>query len=124
MQEFRNLKVWQKAHEVTLAAYAATANFPREEMFGLTSQIRRAASSVAANIAEGCGLGTDGGMRRSLFIALGSAKELDYHLLLACDLGYLTNEARDSLHAQITEVERMLSGLIAKTKNKAAGMGT
>ena len=92
MQDFRNLKVWQKAHELTLSVYSTTRGFPRDELFGVTSQMRRAASSIAANIAEGCGRTTDGGMRQSLSVAMGSATELDYHLLLARDLKLLTDE--------------------------------
>ena len=80
------LKVWVKAHEVTLAIYQCTRNFPREEIYGLTSQMRRAAASIAANIAEGCGRRSDAELHRFLQIARGSARELEYHLLLARDL--------------------------------------
>ncbi|MCC6791593.1 MAG: four helix bundle protein, partial [Thermomicrobiales bacterium] len=91
-RNFRELKVWEKAHRLTLATYQSTAIFPREETFGLTSQIRRAASSVPANIAEGCGRG-GGDLVRFCRIAAGSASELQYHLLLARDLGYLAEPA-------------------------------
>ncbi len=87
-REFRELKVWQKAHRLTLEAYQASATFPREELFGLTSQVRRAASSIPANIAEGCGRG-GGDLVRFCELAAGSASELEYHLILAHDLGYL-----------------------------------
>jgi four helix bundle protein len=89
MKSFRGLKVWHSAHQLTLAVYKATAKFPKEELYALTSQMRRAASSIPANIAEGCGRGTDADFGRFLQIALGSASELEYHLLLAFDLKLL-----------------------------------
>lgn len=89
MRDFRELKVWQKAHEATLDVYRATKDFPREEQFGLTAQVRRSAESIAANIAEGCGRDGDAEFARFLQIALGSASETEYHLLLAKDLGLL-----------------------------------
>jgi four helix bundle protein len=110
-RRFRDLKVWEKAHRLTLDAYRLTSSFPREETFGLTSQIRRAASSVPANIAEGCGRG-GGDLARFCQIAAGSASELQYHLLLAHDLGFLDLHSYDLLERQATEVERMLAGFI------------
>src|SRR5690348_3685739 len=89
MQDFRGLKVWEKEHRLTLAIYKVTTTFPRDERFGLTGQIRRACGSIPANIAEGCGRGTGSDFARFLQIAMGSASELEYHLLLAHDLGYL-----------------------------------
>jgi four helix bundle protein len=89
MEDFKNLRVWAKAHELTLSVYQRTRDFPKEEMYGLTSQMRRSAASVGANIAEGCGRRSDGEMRRFLQIARGSASELEYHLLLAKDLRFL-----------------------------------
>ena len=83
MKDFRHLTVWQKSHELTLALYRLTAPFPREEIYGLTSQIRRAASSIPANLAEGCGTDGDGELARYCRIARASASELEYHLLLA-----------------------------------------
>jgi four helix bundle protein len=83
---------WEKAYELTLNVYKATRSFPKEEMDGLTSQLRRAASSVGANIAEGCGRRSDPEMRRFLQIARGSANEIEYHLLLARDLQFLRGE--------------------------------
>jgi four helix bundle protein len=96
MKDFRELNVWQKAHRQTLAAYAATASFPVEERFGLTSQIRRCSASIAANIAEGCGRRGNGEFHRFLQIAAGSASELEYHFLLAHDLGYLETDKFDA----------------------------
>jgi four helix bundle protein len=116
MKDFRNLTVWQRAHELALATYRATADFPRTEIYGLTSQIRRAASSIGANIAEGCGRGTDADFGRFLVIAMGSASELDYHLLLARDLEMLPMPSYEKLVALLSEVKRMLAGLIKKLK--------
>ena len=92
MKDFRDLKVWEKAHELALTAYAATANFPKQEIFGIVSQIRRAATSIGANIAEGCGRGGNAEFQRFLHMAMGSANELEYHLLLSKDLHFLSEE--------------------------------
>jgi four helix bundle protein len=89
MRDFREFKVWERSHHLTLAVYKATSSFPREELYGLTSQIRRARSSIPANIAGGCGRRGDAELSRFLLIAMGSANELEYHLLLARDLDYL-----------------------------------
>jgi four helix bundle protein len=86
VKDFRELKVWQKAHQLTLAVYRMTAHFPREELYGLTSQLRWCSSSIPANIAEGCGRNGDAEFARFCSIAMGSASELEYHLLLAKDL--------------------------------------
>jgi four helix bundle protein len=92
MKDFRDLKVWEKAHEVVLACYDLTAHFPKHEVFGIVSQIRRAASSVAANIAEGCGRGGSAEFQRFLHMAMGSASELEYHMLLSRDLQFLAEK--------------------------------
>jgi four helix bundle protein len=118
MKDFRELKVWQKAHELTLKSYKVTANFPREEMFGLSSQIRRAAASMPANIAEGCGRGGDAEFGRFLQIAMGSASELEYHFLLSRDLNFLSSEEYLKLESEVIEVKKMLSSLILRIKNK------
>ena len=112
MQDFKELKVWQKAHQLALDAYQMTSRFPREEMFGLTSQIRRAAVSIAANIAEGRGRGGDGDFKRFLQIAQGSAAELDYELLLARELHYITPEQHAGIQSQVEEARRMLNRFI------------
>lgn len=119
MKDFRELKVWQKAHELTLAVYQVTASFPHEELYGLTRQMRRAGTSIAANLAEGCGRKGDAELSRFCSIALGSASELQYFLLLARDLQLLQRGDYDGLTEKTTEVKRMLTGLLQKLK--AAG---
>ncbi len=112
MKDFRKLIVWEKAHALTLAIYRETAGCPREELYGITSQMRRASASVAANIAEGCGRAGDGGFHRFLNTSAGSAVEVEYFLLLARDLGLLSSARYDKLQTQVIEVQRMLSGLL------------
>ena len=114
MRPFRELVVWRKAHRLTLELYKIARTFPREEQYGLTSQIRRCAASICANIAEGCGRGTARDFARFIQIALGSASELEYHILLAADLGYLTEESHSGMHACVVDVKRMLSGLLRR----------
>jgi four helix bundle protein len=116
VQSFRNLRVWEKSHRLTLEVYAATKAFPRDEMFGLTSQMRRASTSIGMNIAEGCCRKGDAEMARFLQIAMGSASELEYEFLLAHDLEYLHNPAYECLTAQVVEVKKMLSSLMQKVK--------
>lgn len=116
MKNFRDLKVWQKAHILTLDVYKATGKFPKEEMYALTSQIRRASASIAANIAEGCGRGTDADFARFLQIATGSASELEYHLLLAYDLKFLNQLIYKKLDEDVTDVKRMLASFLKKLK--------
>ncbi len=116
MRNFRELKVWEKAHCLALGVYRATAAFPKEELYGLTSQIRRCCASIPANIAEGCGRRGDAELGRFLQIAMGSASELEYHLLLAHDLELLTNPAYEQLATEVTEVKRMLASFIKKLR--------
>lgn len=116
MRDFRQLKVWERAHELTLLTYRATAGFPKSELYGITSQMRRASSAIPANIAEGCGRSGNGDLHRFLSIALGSAVELEYFALLSRDLGYLSNFTYDELHANVLEVERMLAALVRKVE--------
>ena len=108
--------MWRKAHRLTLAAYAATSTFPREEMYGLTNQIRRCAASIAANIAEGCGKRGNPEFQRLLNIATGSASELEYHFLLARDLGFLIDLDYTRLDNAVVEVKRMLASLVRKVE--------
>ena len=117
MKDFRELKVWEKGHHLALAVYKATAKFPREEMYGLTSQIRRSCASIPANIAEGCGRNGDPELARFLQIALGSASELEYQLLLSRDLSLLTAAEYKQLTADTTEVKRMLTSFIQTLKS-------
>ena len=112
MRDFRELKVWQKAHRCTLEIYRHTQGFPAEERFGLTAQLRKAAVSVPSNIAEGCGREGERDFARFLSIAGGSASEVEYQLLLARDLGYLPDERHRPLDAQINEIKRMLNSFI------------
>ena len=114
MRDFRELLVWQKSHELTLSMYEATAKFPMNERFELTNQIRRCAASIPANIAEGCGRRGNGELHRFLQIASGSGSELEYHILLARDLGYQGEPQYQELAKKIVELRRMLTPLIQK----------
>ena len=114
MKDFRDLKVWERAHRFTLDVYRMTATFPREELFGLTSQMRRCSASIGANIAEGCGKRGNNEFQRFLQIAAGSASELDYHLLLARDLGFLTEHDYRKLASDLSETRKMLTSLLQK----------
>lgn len=113
MQDFRKLKVWQKAHRLALGVYASTADFPKSEMFGLTAQMRRAAVSIAANIAEGSARSGDKEFSRFLHMSLGSASELEYFSILVGDLGLLKKPDAVRIGTDAAEIKRMLSGLIA-----------
>lgn len=116
MQSFRSLRVWEKSHRLTLDVYSCSKAFPREEIYGLTSQMRRASASIGMNIAEGCCRRGNVEMARFLQIAMGSASELEYQLLLAHDLDYLQNPEYERLAEQAVEVRRMLSFLMQKVK--------
>jgi four helix bundle protein len=114
MRDFKTLEVWQKAHAVTLAVYKASATFPKDERYGLTSRVRRSAASIPANIAEGCGRRGGAELARFLTIAMGSASELEYHLLLAHDLTFLDNGLYRELDDELARVKRMLNAFIQK----------
>jgi four helix bundle protein len=116
MKDFRKLSVWEKSHSLVIEIYKITASFPKNETFGLTSQIRRACASIPANIAEGCGRDGETELARFLQIALGSASELEYHILLARDLTFLDEKSYDNLNNRVTEVKRMLTSLIQKLR--------
>lgn len=118
MQDFRKLSVWKRSHLLTLDIYKVTESFPNNEVYGLTSQIRRSSLSVPANIAEGCCRGTDLEFNHFLIIALGSASEVEYHLLLAHDLDFLSEDIYNELNIKINEVKRMLITLINKIKKQ------
>jgi four helix bundle protein len=115
MQDFKNLKVWGKAHLVVLSIYKVTETFPREELFGLTSQMRLAASSIPTNIAEGCGRSSDSDFARFLHMAMGAACELKYQLLLSRDLNILSKTKRN-LEQTLKKSRKMLSSLISNLK--------
>ena len=114
MEDFKDLVVWAKAHQLTLCVYQQTRTFPREEMFGLTSQVRRASASIGANIAEGCGRRSDAEFKRFLQIARGLASELECHLLLATDLQFLDMGQFGILEGKVLEVQRMLAALVQR----------
>jgi four helix bundle protein len=116
MKDFRKLIVWEKAHQLTLKIYKVTEDFPREELYGLTSQIRRAAVSIPTNIAEGCVRSSDADFSRFLYIALGSTSELEYLMLLSMDLKIIKNELHIELNNEINEIKKMLISMIQKLK--------
>ena len=121
---FKELVVWRKAHEMTVEVYGITRRFPREELYGLTSQLHRSAASIGANIAEGCGRRSDGEMARYLQIARGSASEVEYHVLLARDLHYLREEEWQVLSCQADELQRMLTALIRRFRPMEKSSGS
>ena len=121
MKDFRQLKVWQKAHPLALETYRLIPALPAEERFVLADQMRRAAVSVPSNIAEGCGRDSDKELARFLRIAAGSASELEYQVLLALDLGYLSPEQHTGLDQQTNEVKRMLNSLTRRREQTANG---
>jgi len=116
MKDFRTLKVWEKAHALTLAIYKSTEKFPKQEMYALTSQVQRAAVSIPANIAEGCGKDSDAELKRYLLISMGSASELEYLLLLAHDLGYLPENTFQFMTNDLVEIRKMLNAFIQRLK--------
>jgi four helix bundle protein len=111
MRDFKKLEVWKKSHELTLTIYELTAGFPSNERYGLTSQLQRAAASIGANLAEGCGRETEADYRRFVQMASGSACEVEYHLLLARDLSLIARDRYEQLNNDINEIKRMLCGL-------------
>jgi four helix bundle protein len=120
VKDFRKQKVWEKSHQLTLAIYKASEDFPREELYGLTSQIRRASSSIPANIAEGCGKNGEAELARFFQMARGSASELEYHLLLARDLDFLPVSEYERLTKELGEMQRMLASFINKLKAQSS----
>ncbi len=118
MKDFRKLNVWQKAHLLTIAVYQESKAFPKDEIFGITSQVRRSSSSIPANIAEGCGRVGDVEFGRFLQIAFGSASELEYYLLLANELKFLNEKQYKNLNTQVCDVKKILTTLIQKLKSR------
>lgn len=119
MEDFKELKVWQKAHTLTLEIYRVTDSFPKRELYGETSQIRRSAASIGANIVEGCGRRSDREFKRFVQIARGSASETEYHLILARDLSLLATADYKRLMCLLNEVERMLTSLVQALSSPA-----
>jgi len=115
-RDFRKIAAWKRAHDLTLQVYRATSRFPDYERFSLVSQLRRACSSIPSNLAEGCGRDSSKELARFIDIATGSASEVEYQLLLARDLGYLSDEQHDPLAAETVEVRRMLIAYKAKLR--------
>ena len=118
MKDFRDLKVWHKARDLVLEVYRATRRFPKEEMFGLQSQLRRASVSIAANIAEGCGRSSGGDFARFLYVAMGSASELESHIEIAKNLQFLESADHEKLISGVVEVKRMLAALIVRVNSE------
>ena len=118
MRNYRDLQVWGKAHNLALELYRVSRGFPREEIYGLTSQLRRAAVSIGANLAEGCGRRTSSELARFVRIAMGSASELDYHLLLCRDLGFMSSDDFNNRAAQLTEVRKMLTSFLSSVEEQ------
>ena len=118
MQDFRDLKVWHKARALSRKVYEATRTYPRDELFGLTSQMRRAVISIGANIAEGCGRDGDAELKRFLQIAMGSASEMEHHIILSHDLEFLEAPVYQALVQDVTELKRMLAALIRSLRPK------
>ena len=114
MRDFKKLQVWQKSHLLTLEIYKTTTLFPKDELFGLISQMRRSSSSIPTNIAEGCGRESNIEFNRFLTIAKGSASELEYQLLLAKDLNYISIQSHDFLNDKVNEIRKMLYGYGSK----------
>lgn len=120
---YQDLRVWQQAMQLALAVYKATGGFPREEQFGLTSQLRRAAVSISSNIAEGKGRQTDQDFSSFLFHARGSLLEVETQITLARELRYFDAICAKKLLGQCEEVGRSLAGLINSLKAKSATAG-
>jgi four helix bundle protein len=116
MKDFRQLKIWKKAHLLVLSLYEATGSYPDSERYSSTSQIRRSAASIPANIAEGCEKEGDADFARYVQITAGSASELEYHLLLSHDLGLMQKTVYDQLNNKVTEIKRMISSLLKKLR--------
>jgi len=112
MRNYEDLEVWQKSHALAIRLYRVTEGFPRSELFGLTSQIRRAAGSIGANLAEGCGRWGDGELARFVQIAMGSASELQNHLRLAKDLGLMTANEHTTAVKSLVGVRQMLTAFL------------
>ena len=114
MKDFRKMQVWHKGHKLALEIYKLTAKFPKEEIYGLSSQIRRAAVSIPTNIAEGCGRGSAKELKQFITISMGSASEVEYQILLSYELCYMDRKTYDNLNSDIQEIKKMLSSYIVR----------
>ncbi|HEY5462174.1 MAG TPA: four helix bundle protein [Hanamia sp.] len=114
MRNFLNLEIWKRSHQLTLKIYKATKNFPKEELFGLTSQMRRSSSSVPTNIAEGCGRNSNAQLANFLQIGTGSCSELQYQIILSKDLSYITEDVFNDLHSDVIDIRKMIFGYCEK----------
>lgn len=114
MRNFRELSIWQKSHLFTLKTYLFTKNYPKDELFGLTSQMRRSSTSIPTNIAEGCGRNTNPDFKRFLIIASGSSAELEYQLILSRDLNYISEQTFNELEKELIIIRKMLHSFINK----------
>ncbi|POS03036.1 four helix bundle protein [Flavobacterium croceum] len=117
MRDYKKLQVWEKSHHLTLELYKELKNYPKEEIFGLTSQMKRSSSSIATNIAEGVGRNTNKDFARFLSIAYGSTNELEYQIILSIDLLFLEKSKGEDFLEKIQEIRKMLHGLILKINN-------
>ena len=120
MQDFKQLAVWRKSHELTLAIYRATTEFPFEEIYGLTGQVRRAAAAIPTLVAQGFGRQNSADFADALAEAMGAANEVEYLLLLSHDLGWLSDTSYNILSRGVAEVQRMLATLHAKVREQLA----
>ena len=118
MLNFKDLAIWQRSHKLTIDIYHATLKFPKEEIYGLTSQIRRAVASIPTNIAEGCGRRTNAELANFLNIASGSASEVEYEILLAKEVGYITAEQCEVWTKEIGEIRSMLAAYMKRLKTE------
>jgi four helix bundle protein len=117
-RDFGDLKVWEKRHHLARNGYKKTTDFPRSEVYGLTSQLRRSSVSIPSNISEGCGRGGDVELARFCQIAMGSASELEYQLLLSRDLAYLSDDQFAKLSSEVIEIKKMLTAFINWLRNR------
>ncbi len=118
MRNYRDLQVWSKGHTLTLELHRVSRGFPREETYGVTSQLRRAAASIGANLAEGCRRRTSSELARFVRIAMGSASELDYHLLLCRDLGFMKEDDFKRTATDLTEVRKMFTSFLSSVEEQ------
>ena len=116
MQDFRKIRAWQANRELTVLIYRISARFPKEERYGMTAQIRSATISIGANIAEGCGRGSNADMLRFFQIAFGSAVEVLHYLITAVDLGMITGAEFQELESRLQSVRRMLAAFMTKVR--------